>query len=225
MKEGGFVMVKRALLVVLFVGSGWSVLRGASYNVPAGSVLNCRLTQTLSTKINFVGQSFTATVTEPLVVSGQVVIPAGATLEGRITSLTRPGRIRGVGEMVLSPETISMPNGQTFTVSAVLIHAYGVRGVKVADAEGLVKGPNAHRADLMEVGLGTGGGAFLGTLAGGLRGTLIGGAIGGGVGLVDRLRRRGPDLALPTGTELKFQLSRQLAVSGSGVTEYNLSSR
>lgn len=218
-------MVKRALLLVLFVVSGWSVLWGAKYTVPAGTTFNCRLSQTLSTKIDFTGQSFAATVTEPLVVDGQVVIPSGATLRGRIASLTRPGRIKGVGQMVLSPETISMPDGRTFTVSAVLIRAYGVRGVKVADSEGLVKGPNSHRADLMEIGLGTGGGAFLGTLAGGLRGTFVGGAIGGGVGLVDRLRRRGPDLALPTGTELKFQLSRQLVVTRPGVAEYNLSSR
>jgi hypothetical protein len=218
-------MVKRALLVVLVVVSSWSLLWGASYNVPAGTILNCRLTQTLTTGLNSQGQSFAATVAEPLVVDGQVVIPTGATVQGRIASLSRPGRIKGVGEMVLSPETISMPNGRTFKLNAVLLHAYGAPGARVVDSEGLVKGPNAHKGDLMEIGIGTGAGTFLGTLVGGFHGAFIGGVIGGTAGLVDRLRRRGPDLALPTGTELKFQLTHQLVVMHSGVAEYNLSSR
>ena len=41
---------------------------------------------------------------------------------------------------------------------------------------------------------------------------LIGGAIGGGVALADTLRKRGPDLTLPTGTELNYQLTRELAI-------------
>ena len=218
-------MVKRALAVVLFVFSGWSVLWGANYTIPAGTILNCRLSQTLTTRLNYQGQAFTATVSEPLVINGQQAIPIGTTVNGRIASLSRPGRIKGVGEMVLSPETLAMPNGQTFRLNAVLLHAYGAPGARVADAEGLVKGPNAHRGDLMEIGIGTGAGTFLGTLVGGFHGSFIGGLIGGGATLVDRLRRRGPDLALPTGTELKFQLTRQLVVARSGVAEYNLSSR
>jgi hypothetical protein len=218
-------MVKRALLVVLLVVSSWAILWGASYTIPAGTILNCRLSETLTTQLNNQGQAFSATVSEPLLVNGQAIIPAGATVQGRIASLMRPGRIKGVGEMVLSPETVSMPNGQTFKLNAVLLHAYGAPGATVVDPEGLVKGPNAHRGDLSEIGIGTGGGAFLGTVLGGFHGAVVGGLIGGGAALADRLRRRGPDLALPTGTELKFQLTRQLVVMRSGIGEYNLSSR
>jgi hypothetical protein len=218
-------MVKRALLVVLLFVSGGSLLWGANYTIPAGTVLNCRLSQTLTTQLNNEGQAFTATVSEPLVINGQQAIPIGTILNGRIASLNRPGRINGVGEMVLSPETLSMPSGQTFRLNAVLLHAYGAPGAKVVDSEGLVKGPNALKGDLLEIGIGTGGGTFLGTLVGGFRGGFFGGLIGGGAALVDRLRRRGPDLALPTGTELKFQLTRQLVVTHSGVAEFNLSSR
>ena len=218
-------MVKRALLVVLFASCGGTLLWGASYTVPAGTVLNCRLTQTITTQINSPGQAFAATVAEPLMIDGQEAIPAGAVIRGRIASLNRPGRVKRVGEMVLSPETLSMPNGQTFTLKAVLLHAYGAPSARVSDTEGLVKGPNAHKGDLTEIGAGTGGGAFLGTLLGGFHGALIGGLVGGAAGLVDRLRRRGPDLALPTGTELKFQLTQQLVVLRLGVSEYKLSSR
>jgi hypothetical protein len=79
--------------------------------------------------------------------------------------------------------------------------------------------------DIKEVGIGIGGGSVIGSIFGGLHGAFVGGVIGGAAGLVDSLRRRGPDLTLPVGTELKFQLNRELVVNHSGVAEYNLSSR
>ncbi|MEJ2008325.1 MAG: TrbI/VirB10 family protein [Acidobacteriota bacterium] len=218
-------MVKRAVLLLsLVILAGWPAL-AATYTVPAGTVLNCRLSQTLSTSLNFRGQPFTATLAEPVVVNGNRIIPAGATVRGRIASLSKPGHIKGVGKMLLVPETLALPNGRTFTLNGVLLHAYGAPGAKVANPEGVVKGPNARMRDLKEVGIGVGGGGVLGTAIGGLHGTLVGGLIGGAAGLLDSFRRRGPDLTLPRGTELKFQLNRQLVVSRSGVAEYDLSSR
>ncbi len=218
-------MVKRAVLVVfLAILSCWTG-RAATYTIPPGTVLNCKLSQTLSTRLNSQGQFFAATLDEPLVVNGNQVVPAGATLRGRIASLMRPGHIKGVGRMLLVPETLAMPNGENFVVRAVLLHAYGAPGASIANSEGIVKGPNARMRDLKEVGIGIGGGGLLGTVFGGFHGTFIGGVIGGAAGLVDSFRRRGPDLTLPSGTELKFELSQQLVVTHSGVAEYNLSSR
>jgi len=218
-------MVKRFVLVLsLVILSAWAG-RAATLTVSPGTVLNCRLSQTLSTALNSQGQLFAATLVEPLVVNGNQIVPAGATIRGRIASLNRPGRIKGVGKMLLAPETLAFPNGQTFTINAVLLHAYGAPGARIANAEGVVRGPDARLRDLKEVGVGIGGGGLLGTMIGGLHGAFVGGVIGGAAGLVDSLRRRGPDLTLPRGTELKFQLSRQLVVTRSGVAEYNLSSR
>ncbi|HET7101755.1 MAG TPA: hypothetical protein VFJ52_11440 [Terriglobia bacterium] len=218
-------MVKRAVLVLsLFVLSTCAGM-AATLTVPPGTVLNCKLSQTLSTALNTQGQLFAATLAEPLVVNGNQIVPAGATIRGRIASLNRPGRIKGVGKMLLVPETLALPNGQTFTMSAVLLHAYGAPDARIANPEGVVRGPDARMRDLKEVGVGIGGGGLLGTMIGGFHGAFVGGVIGGAAGLVDSLRRRGPDLTLPRGTELKFQLSRQLVVTRSGVAEYNLSSR
>jgi hypothetical protein len=43
---------------------------GAAEAVPSGSTIHCRLSQTLNTKLNFRGDPFTATVTEPFMVKG-----------------------------------------------------------------------------------------------------------------------------------------------------------
>ncbi|TAM83627.1 MAG: hypothetical protein EPN47_05825 [Acidobacteria bacterium] len=218
-------MVKRTVLAVSFVIlSAWAG-RAADLTVPPGSVLNCRLSQTLSTATNIQGQMFVATVAEPLIVNGTSIVPEGAMLRGRIGSLDRPGHIKGVGKMLLVPETLAFPNGQTFTVNAVLLEEYGAPGTRIANPEGVVRGPDARMRDLKEVGIGIGGGGLIGTMFGGLHGAFVGGVIGGAAGLVDSFRRRGPDLTLPRGTELKFQLNRQLVVTRTGIAEYNLSSR
>lgn len=205
-------MVKRALLGILLTGLCVSVARAETFAVPAGTTLHCRLLQTLSTKLNFQGDAFVATVSEPLVIAGKHLIPVGSTVEGHIAWLARPGRIKGVGEMRLDAEKINFPDGRSFVVNAVLVNAYGAEGARVVGEEGYVKGPRSRMKDLEEIGLGIGGGGFLGTVVGGFHGAVIGGAIGGAAGLVDTLRRRGKELALPTGTQLNYQLTRELVI-------------
>ncbi len=207
-------MVKRALLCLLLTIWAVTALPAETYNVAPGTKISCRLTQTLTTKMNFQNDPFTATVTEPLVLAGRQVIPLGSTIDGRIAWLVRPGRIRGVGEMRLDIERITFPDGRSFTVNAVLVNAYGAEGTTVRDEEGYIKGPSSRMNDLQRIGLGMGGGGFIGVIAGGAHGAVIGGAIGGGALLADALRRRGTDLTLPTGTQLEYQLTRELVITG-----------
>ncbi len=207
-------MVKRALLFVLsiFLISLCGIGRAETFSIPAGSTLHCRLTQTISTKLNFEGDAFTATVTEPYMVNAEQIIPSGSTITGKISELQRPGRIKGVGHMRLTADQITLPDGRSYALNAVLLTAYGAEGVKVDGDEGSLKGPHSRLSDLKEVGIGMGGGGFLGTLIGGVHGAVVGGAIGGAAGLVDTLRKRGKDLTLPTGTELNYQLTHPLVV-------------
>ncbi len=206
-------MVKGALFVVFLVGSTASLARAEKFAVPAGTLLHCRLTQTLSTRLNYQGDPFTASVSEPLIFSGHDVIPAGATLEGRIVWMERPGRIKGVGEMRLSAEKVTFPDGRTFPLNAILVTAYGAEGARVVGEEGRVKGPSSRLKELEEVGIGVGAGGFLGTLIGGFHGAVVGGAVGGVAGFVDHLRRGGQHLTLPMGTQLNYQLTRSLEIN------------
>lgn len=212
-------MVKRALLCLALTIWAVAALQAETYNIAAGTKIHCRLTQTITTKMNFQNDPFTATVTEPLVLAGRQVIPLGSTIDGRIAWLVRPGRIRGVGEMRLDIERITFPDGRSFTVNAVLVNAYGAEGTEVRDEEGYIRGPSSKMKDLQRIGLGMGGGGFIGIIAGGAHGAVIGGAIGGGALLADSLRRRGTDLTLPTGTQLEYQLTRELVITGDAPRE------
>jgi len=178
--------------------------------VAAGTVVHCRLNQTISMKLNYQGDPLLATVSEFVTIDGRDAIPVGATLEGRIVHLQRLGRVQGAGETLLRIERLTLPYGRTFPFSDVLATADGTPGVEVSDEEGPVKGPRSRLEDLQEAGLGTGGWGFPATLMGGFHGTVIGGAISVAAGFVDSLHWRGKDLTLPTGTALDYHLPRPL---------------
>ncbi len=181
-------------------------------SVPAGTMLHCRTNQTITTMLNKQGDSFTINVTEPVMIDGQVAIPSGASLFGRITMVERPGRIKGVGQMRLNLQQITLPDGRTFPLAASLLTAYGEKGVKVVDNEGLVKGPNSRLPDFEEIGAGTLGGTLLGLM---FAHPLVGATIGLTATTVDRMRRRGKELTIPIGTQLNYQLTRELAINGT----------
>ena len=216
-------MVTRVLLsvslLVFCVSFSLRPARAEKITIPAGSVLHCRLTQTITTQLNVEGDPFTANVSEPVTIDGHLVIPVGAIIEGRIAQVQRPGHFRGVGEMRLAAEKVVLPDGATFPISAILSAVYGAEGAAVKGDEGGVRGPNARIRNLEEIGAGMGGGGVVGTLFGGLTGTVVGGAIGGVAGYVDTVRRRGPDLALPAGTQLNYQLTRELVIEPQMATE------
>ena len=187
-------MVKRALLAVFLATAGISIAHAETLvdtealSVPAGTLLHCRTTQTLTTKLNFQGDAFTMSVAEPVTINGHVAIPVGATLAGRITRMERPGRIKGVGQMRLTVEQITLPDGRSLPLSATLMTAYGADNVKVVGSEGLIKGPSSRVPDFEEIGAGTAGGTLLGLI---FAHPLIGATVGLTATTVDRMRRRG----------------------------------
>jgi len=211
-------MVQRALLAVLIACTGISLVHAESpsvgdlVSVPAGTMLHCRMVQTLTTKLNFQDDVFTLTVTEPVTVNGRAAIPAGATLVGRITRMERPGRIKGVGQMLLVVDQITLPDGRSYPLSATLMTAFGADNVRVVGSEGLVKGPSSRFPDFEEIGAGTVGGTLLGLL---FAHPVVGATVGLTATTVDRLRRRGKDLTIPIGTELNYQLTRELAITSN----------
>jgi type IV secretion system protein VirB10 len=211
-------MVKRALLAVLLATAGISLayaedlVRADALSIPAGTMLHCRITQTLTTKLNSEGDAFTMSVVEPVTIDGRLAIPVGSTLAGHVTRMERPGRIKGVGQMRLNVEQITLADGRSLPLAATLITAYGVDNVKVVGSEGLIKVPSSRFPDFEEIGAGTAGGTLLGLI---FAHPLIGATVGLTATTADRLRRRGKDLTLPAGTELNYQLTRELSLAGS----------
>src|SRR6202040_2793038 len=108
-----------------------------------------------------------------------MVIPAGTTVEGRVTRVAEPRRISGKPTIGILPETLILPTGERFFLDATLVDTNAGRDTDV-NQEGEFKGPGHDRRDQMEAGGGTAGGMLIGGLVGGPPGVLVGGIVGAG---------------------------------------------
>jgi hypothetical protein len=208
-------MKKRIVLpcIVLLTCLCTSLMAAAqtSSPVPAGTALMVKLETTLATFSNKAGDPFRATLSQPVVLNGRTVVPAGAIVEGRVTRVTEPRRISGKPTIGILPETLVLPTGERFFLDATLVDTNAGRDTDVS-REGEFKGPGHDRRDQLETGGGTAGGMLIGGLIGGPPGVLIGGVVGAGSTGVHWLSKR-RSAALRAGTELTFELNRPLAMT------------
>jgi len=182
----------------------------SSLPVPAGTALMVRLETTLATFSNRVGDPFRGSITQPIVVNGATVIPAGATVEGRVTKLSEPRRISGKPTIAILPEAVILPTGERYYLDATLTDT-NIPGTDV-NTEGQFKGSGHDRRDTIEQGGGTAGGMLIGGLIGGGPGVLIGGAVGATSTTVHWLTKH-RSATLPAGTQLTLELNRPLTMN------------
>ena len=180
-------------------------------SVPAGTALMVKLDTTLATFSNRVGDPFQARLTQPVVLNGQTMIPAGARVEGRVTKLSEPRRISGKPTIGILPEAVVMPTGERYFLDATLVDTNLGRGSDVNE-EGQFKGSGHDRRDTLETGGGAAGGMLIGGLIGGGPGVLIGGAGGAGSTTVHWLSKH-RSAVLPAGTELTLELNRPFTMN------------
>ena len=140
----------------------------------------------------------------------------GATVQGRVTKVSEPRRVAGKPTIAIFPETVVLPNGERFMLNATLVDTSVRNGTDVND-EGQFKGQGHDGKDMIEIGMGTGGGMLVGGLIGGGKGVLIGGAVGATATVAHWLSKKG-SAALPAGTELVMELSRPLEMTSTAAS-------
>jgi type IV secretion system protein VirB10 len=181
--------------------------------LPAGTEMDVRLLNLLSTQRNERGDSFSTELIEPVRCEAEVVLPVGTKILGNITHLKRAGRIRGRSEMNLEFTELNLPNGVKVPITATVVSIEEQVEEDVADTEGTIQGKRARSSDIKRIGGGTGIGALIGVLAGGGKGAKIGAAVGAAAGVAGTLATRGDDIELYPQTELVIKLNREAAVS------------
>jgi hypothetical protein len=202
------VMKKWTLLPCLLLATVLAAQTNAP--VPAGTALMVKLETTLATFSNRPGDPFRAILSKPVVINGQTLLPAGTTVEGRVTKVSEPRRIAGRPTIGILPEAVILPNGERFYLDATLTDT-SIPGTDVND-EGQFKGNGHDRRDTLETGGGAAGGMLIGGLVGGPPGVLVGGLIGAGSGTGFWLAKH-RSAVLPAGTELTLELNRPLATT------------
>jgi hypothetical protein len=179
-------------------------------SVPEGTTLMVKLQTTLATFSNKVGDPFRGQVTQPVVLNGQTLIPAGAMVEGRVTKVSEPRRITGKPTLGILPEAVILPTGERYFLDATLVDTNVGPGTDV-NAEGQFKGSGHDRRDQLEVGGGAVGGMLIGGLVGGPPGVLVGGIVGAGSTTAYWLTKH-HSAVLPAGTQLTLELNRPLSL-------------
>jgi hypothetical protein len=180
-----------------------------SPTIPAGTVLNTRLTTLLSTKTSETGDPFTARIADPIFSGGVEIVPAGSMVAGHVAFVKPPGRVKAKAEMRLVADKITTPEGEVFDLTAALEDAQGANGGKVKGDEGAIQGAGKSTKDTaINTGVTAGVGAGVGAIAGGGKGSLYGLGAGAVVGLIRGLHKKHPDVLLMTGTELTFVVQR-----------------
>ena len=164
--------------------------------IPVGTVITVRLGETLSSKESSAGQSFSATVAEPVAVDGKTVIEKGAAARGTVVDAKSMGHFKGGAllEVRLSSVTI---NGKETSVDTGMVARS-------------VKGKGKRSAGF--IGGGAGAGALIGALAGGGKGAAIGAAAGAGAGTAGAAFTGNKEIVLPAEQPLTFKLKQAIEV-------------
>ena len=178
-----------------------------SVSIPSNTVLSLELMTSLSTDATQRNDPFKARVLQPAELSNCIV-------EGHVTQVKRPGKVKGVAELQLSFETIRTPDNRTTSLHAVLVEIIPLNSDSPTDidSEGGVKGRDSTKDDAAKVGAASGIGAIIGAIAGGGKGAAIGAIIGGGAGTAGVMTQRGKDIRLEQGQQLKIRTSTDTSV-------------
>jgi hypothetical protein len=171
-----------------------------------GTSIRVHLLDQLSTVESEKGEAFRTRVATDVLQGGQVVIPAGAEIDGRVVEVSS-GHMGHSGTMRLHPDYVILPNGTRFRLHADLTGTPGSRA-RVGE-EGTVKADSRLKRDGIEYGGAVGAGAITGAIVAGPAGALAGTLIGAGAITVHLLVSH-PQATLDTGTTLMFTLTDSL---------------
>lgn len=187
-----------------------------SYTVETGTKIPLTMLNSVSTKHAVEGDRVYLEVLFPVLSGGRIVIPAGSSVAGTVTSFKRPGRVKGRGELYVRFDSLILPNGTTREFKSRLGSIDGRDNQGFDRQEGRMKGEGNKAGDATAIGTATAAGASVGAIATRTAGGAgIGAAAGAAAGLIGILVTRGPDVVLAKGSTVEMLLDRPLTFEES----------
>jgi len=171
-----------------------------------GTSIRVHLLDRLSTTDSEKGEAFRTRVASDVLQDGQVLIPAGAEIDGRVTQVSS-GHLGGHGTMHLNPDVVILPDGTRYRLHAEISGTPGSR-TRVG-GEGAINPGSRVRRNEIEYGGAVGTGVVTGAIVGGPVGAVTGGLIGAGAITVHLLVNH-PQATLEEGAPLLFTLTEPL---------------
>ena len=135
-------------------------------DIPSGTTIKVRMIDSLSSGKAQTGDTFHATLEQPIMVEGKEIYPKGADVTGRVANVKQSGRLSEPGELQLVLATIASGNQASSVASEPLV----------------INGESHTKSNATKIGGGAALGALIGAVAGGGKGAAIGAGVGGAAG-------------------------------------------
>ncbi len=170
--------------------------QSAEITIPAKTRIRVRLAESLDTRSSRPGQRFVAYLDEPIVSGDRVVVPKGASFNGRVIQSKKSGRLKGRAYLGV-------------TLDSFLLHS---ATYSIATSSEIRTSGSHKKRNLAFIGGGSGSGAAIGAVAGGGIGALIGAGAGAAAGTTGAFITGGKNVRLPAETTLVFSLRSAVKV-------------
>lgn len=158
--------------------------------LPAGTHFVIRMIDGVDSERNSVGQTFAASLDEPVMITGEKVIPRGADVVVKLVDAKESGKLTGRTTLTLDLMSIKV-NGRMVDVNTETVteesSSRGARTAKVAGGTALL-------------------GTIVGAIAGGGKGAAIGLGAGAVAGTGAEILTKGQRVKIPSETRLTFAL-------------------
>jgi hypothetical protein len=168
----------------------------SSLTIPSGTLLKVRMIDGVDSETSQLGQTFQASLDDPIVVDGQTVVPRGADIVAKLVEDKQSGKISGRTELTLDLVSMRVNGKMVDLTTQELTTSSDSRGAKSAKVIG-------GAAAL---------GAVLGGIFGGGKGAAIGAGTGAGAGGAVQVITKGQKVKIPAETRLSFTLQNSVSI-------------
>ncbi len=168
--------------------------------IPAGTEIVVRLADSLSSSRSRRGDTFLATLDEPLIVDNYMVAPKDSKLTGRVVAARESGHLKTPADLAITLTSLQVGN-DSYRIETT---DYGRRA------------PGHAKHDAKWIAGLAGGGALLGALIGHGKGAAIGAGIGGGAGTATAYATGKKDIYFPAEMRVHFRLEQPVTVMQAG---------
>lgn len=167
-----------------------------SVTIPAGTQILVRTMNAIDSAKNRVGYRFQASLEQAVWVDGNLIIPKGADVYGRLEESKPSGTFAGRSELKL-------------TLTGIVVHG---QSVPLVTGEYELAGKSKGESTAKRTVGGAAIGSIIGAIAGGGKGAAIGAGTGAGVGAGSEIITKGDQVKIPSETLLQFTLQQSVTI-------------
>jgi hypothetical protein len=168
----------------------------APVELPVGTNIVIRMIDAVDSEVNRVGQTFQASLDEPVLLNGETVIPRGADVIVKLVDEKQSGKLAGRTELTLDLVSVRVDARMVDINTQSVSQASSSRTERTAKVAG-------GTAAL---------GAIIGAIAGGGKGAAIGAGAGAAAGAGAQVVTKGQRVKIPSETRLTFALDTAVRI-------------